>query len=334
MQELPTRRSGGQIAAPKFDCRGPVVDLKLCTRPERGFSLPASATYVAWLTPIPWVPHPMFQFDDNPEFNKLLAGRCDIDLVQFMLELAADAYPDLDRIGCMLEIDRLAVTCADQASARSHERERLMAISRLLYGVEGFYGNRDAYYEPQNSYLNEVLARRCGLPISLGILYMAVAARTGLKMFGVNTPGHFMVGCCSGGEPLFVDPFTNGDVLDRAACKGRIEATMNQKDAVADEHFRAAAPIDIAARVLRNLKAAHALENRWPAVLRIQQRLAALLPQVPQERRDLGLVYLRIGQPHKALPALEQFLTVCGQDQAEALAPSIQAARRMVAELN
>ncbi|HEV3136511.1 MAG TPA: transglutaminase-like domain-containing protein, partial [Pirellulales bacterium] len=211
----------------------------------------------------------MLQFDDNPEFNKLLAGQPEIDLVQFLLELAADAYPDLDRIWCLLEIDRLGVACDDQSRSRRHERQRLTSISRLLYGVEGFHGNREAYYEPQNSYLNEVLARRCGLPITLGILYMAVAARTGLEMFGVNTPGHFMVGCCSEGEPLFVDPFTDGDVLDRAACKSRIELTLNQKGALADEHFRAAAPIDIAARVLRNLKAAHALEDRWPAVLRI-----------------------------------------------------------------
>ncbi|MBI3839205.1 MAG: tetratricopeptide repeat protein [Planctomycetia bacterium] len=276
----------------------------------------------------------MSELEGNPEFNKLLAGQRQIDLVQFMLELAADAYPDLDRVGCLLEIDRLGVACADQSCSRASARQRLTAISQMLYGVEGFHGNRDAYYEPQNSYLNEVLARRCGLPISLGILYMAVAVRTGLKMFGVNTPGHFVVGCCSGGEALFVDPFTNGDVLDCTACKGRIEATLGKKGAVVDEHFRAAAPLDIAARVLRNLKAAHALENRWPAVLRIQQRLTALLPQIPQERRDLGLVYLRLAQPHKALPVLEQYLTVCGQDQALALQPSISAARRMVAELN
>src|SRR5471030_107326 len=205
----------------------------------------------------------MCQFESNPEFSKLLSGRCEVDLVQLMLELAADAYPDLDRVGCLLEIDQLGVACGDVAAARKtcDVRGRLAAISQLLYEVEGFHGNRDDYYEPENSYLNEVLARRCGIPISLGILYMAVAARTGLKMFGVNTPGHFMVGCCSAGEPLFVDPFTNGDVLDRAACKGRIEATLNHKGAVADEHFRAAAPIDIAARVLRNLKAAHALED-------------------------------------------------------------------------
>jgi regulator of sirC expression with transglutaminase-like and TPR domain len=278
----------------------------------------------------------MAEFESNPEFSKLLAGRCEIDLVQLMLELAADAYPDLDRVGCLMEIDRLGVACGDRRATRGTRtaREDLMAISQLLYEVEGFHGNHEAYYEPQNSYLNEVLARRCGLPISLGILYMAVAARTGLKMFGVNTPGHFVVGCRHGNDLLFVDPFTNGDVLDRNACRCRIETKLGKKGAVCDDDFRPAAPIDIAARVLRNLKAAHAMQNRWPEVLGIQRRLAVLLPQVPQERRDLGLIYLRLGQPKKALPVLEQYLTVCGCDQAAALQPSMQAARRMIAELN
>ncbi|MEX0678127.1 MAG: transglutaminase-like domain-containing protein [Pirellulales bacterium] len=245
----------------------------------------------------------MTQFEANCEFDKLLAGRREIDLVQFMLEIAADAYPELDRVGCLLEIDRLGVACRDLCDGCASGRvpERLAAVSRLLYDVEGFHGNREAYYEPQNSYLNEVLARRMGIPISLGILYMAVAGRAGLKMFGVNTPGHFVVGCCSGGEPVFVDPFHGGDVLDQHACQRRIERMVGQKDVVRREHFRAAAPVDIAARVLHNLKAAHACEQRWPQVLRVQERLAALLPQIPQERRDLGLVYLRLGQPSKAL---------------------------------
>ena len=278
----------------------------------------------------------MPNFSTQTEFVKLLDGRCDIDLVGLMMELAADQYPDLDRVGCLLEIDRLGVACGDVAAARKtcDVRGRLSAISQLLYEVEGFHGNRDDYYEPENSYLNEVLARRCGIPISLGILYMAVASRTGLKMFGVNTPGHFVVGCCRGSDVLFVDPFSNGDVLDRDACKCRIEQVLEQKGTICDEHFRAAAPLDIAARVLRNLKAAYATQNRWPDVLGVQRRLAALLPQIPQERRDLGLAYLRLGQPTKALPVLEQYMAVCGSDQAAALKPSLQAARRMIAELN
>lgn len=278
----------------------------------------------------------MALFDGNPEFNKLLTGGCDVDLVQLMLELAADAYPNLDRVGCLVEIDRLGVACCDQLSRRRtcEPRERLLAISQQLYEVEGFHGNKEDYYDPLNSYLNEVLARRCGIPITLGILYMAVAARTGLKMFGVNTPGHFVIGCCCGGKLTFVDPFSNGDVLDRSECKCRIEQAVGQKGCVADEDFRAAAPLDIAARVLRNLKAAYAMQNQWACVLKVQQRLTACLPQIPQERRDLGLVYLRLGQPAKALPVLEQYMQVCGSQQADALRPSIQAAKRMIAELN
>jgi regulator of sirC expression with transglutaminase-like and TPR domain len=278
----------------------------------------------------------MTPYEANCEFGKLLAGRTEIDLVQFMLEVAADAYPDLDRVGCLMEVDRLGVACHDRIGrcACGDVAACLTQVSRLLYEVEGFHGNRDAYYEPQNSYLNEVLARRMGVPISLGILYLAVAGRCGLKMFGVNTPGHFVVGCCAGGRPLFVDPFNGGEVLDQAACQRRVEEAIGGQQPLGPEHFRAAAPVDIAARVLRNLKTAHAMQNRWSEVLPVQRRLAALLPHVPQERRDLGLVYLRLGQPCKALGELEPYLRSCGSQQAEALAPSIQAARRMLAESN
>jgi regulator of sirC expression with transglutaminase-like and TPR domain len=277
----------------------------------------------------------MTQYEANCDFGKP-SGRRGIDLVQFMLDIAADAYPDLDRVGCLMEIDRLGVACHDTIArcACGGVAARLAAVSRLLYEVEGFHGNREAYYEPQNSYLNEVLARRSGIPISLGILYMAVAGRGGLNMFGVNTPGHFVVGCSTGGEPLFVDPFNGGDVLDRQACQRRIEQALGNTGAVRHEDFRAAAPRDIAARVLRNLKAAHAYEHCWPRVLTVQRRLADLLPQCPQERRDLGLVYLRLGQPSQALNVWEPYLRICGSRQAAALAPSIQAARRMLAEAN
>jgi regulator of sirC expression with transglutaminase-like and TPR domain len=272
----------------------------------------------------------------NCEFGKLLAGNRDIDLVQFMLEIAADAYPHLDRVGCLVEIDHLGVACHDKIAGCHSEdvAARLAAVSRLLFEVEGFQGNREAYYEPQNSYLNQVLARRRGIPISLGILYMAVAARAGLKTFGVNTPGHFVVGCATAGEPLFVDPFNGGDVLDQPACRRRVEQMIGRRGVVTGEHFRPAASIEIAARVLHNLKAAHALENDWPQVLAVQRRLAALLPQCPHEKRDLGLVYLRLGQPNQALCVWQSYLKVCESGEADELAPSIKAARRMLVESN
>ena len=279
----------------------------------------------------------MVEFPADYEFGKLLAGRHDVDLVQLMLEFAEDAYPNLDRLACVMEIDRLSVACDPKsfvALKKPDVRTTLTAVSRVLYDLEGFHGNREAYYEPQNSYLNDVLTRRCGIPISLGILYMAVASRVGLKMFGANTPGHFVVGCQTESDVLFVDPFTNGDILDRAGCKQRIEQILRQAGAVANEHFRPASPVDVAARVLRNLKAAHAMSNRWHDALTVQRRLAALLPQFPQERRDLGLIYLRVGQPKLALKSLEEYRQHCGSEQTVALEASIRTAKKMIVELN
>ena len=279
----------------------------------------------------------MSDFSGDIEFRKLLAARQDIDLVQLMLELAADVYPHLDRLGCLLEIDRLAVLCEQPMAplvTAAQIRRQLTTISQVLYGIEGFHGNRDAYYDPDNSYLNCVLERRCGIPISLGILYMAVASRLGLRMFGVNTPGHFVIGCQTESENIYVDPFTAGDVLSRDECKQRIEESIGERGVVHSEHFRPAGHGDIAVRVLRNLKTAHAMANQWDHALTVQKRLTLLLPQFAQEQRDLGLIYLRAGQPTHALSLLEQYLSVCGNDQRAVLETSVRTARKMVAELN
>jgi regulator of sirC expression with transglutaminase-like and TPR domain len=253
-----------------------------------------------------------------------------------MLELAADKYPSLDRVGCLLELDRLGVECAAQPAFAGFGTvaERLAAISHVLYEVEGFHGNQESYYDPRNSYLNEVLSRRTGIPISLGIVYLSVAARAGLRLYGVNTPGHFVLGCRGGGELLFVDPFSGGEVLDRQGCARRVEEVLGEKDVLREEHLRPAPPRDIVARVLRNLKAAFALENNWQGALCAQTRLAALLPRCSDEQRDLGLIYLRAGHPNKALPLLEQSLGCCASEHTELLRASLRTARKLVAEMN
>ncbi len=278
----------------------------------------------------------MPNFSTETEFNKLLDGRCDVDLVGLMLELAADRYPDLDRVGCLLELDRLGVECAAQRAfcGFGTVADRLAAVSHVLYEVEGFHGDQENYYDPRNSYLNEVLARRTGIPISLGILYLSVGARAGLRLFGVNTPGHFVLGCRAGGETLFVDPFSGGEVLDRGACQRRIEQVLGESDVVRDEDLRPAPPRDIAARVLRNLKASFALSNDWQGALNVQTRLATLLPRSIDEQRDLGLIYLRAGHPNKAIPLLEQSLGCCSAENAELLRSSVRTARKLLAEMN
>ncbi len=275
-------------------------------------------------------------FAGDVEFQKLIQRREDVDLVRLMLEFCADAYPDVDSWGTMEEIERLGQLAAERlASPACHGAEKqLKAISRLLYDDEGYHGNESSYYDPRNSYLNEVLASRCGIPISLALVYMAVARRAGLDVYGVPTPGHFVLGCDTPRGTLYVDPFSGGDVLRRDACRRRIERIVGQTGAITDEHFHRATALEIALRVLRNLKAAYAMKNEWDSALPVQLRLAMLLPDVADEQRDLGLVYLRNGRAQPALALLENYVRACTAEQAKIVEPYLRSARRLVAELN
>jgi regulator of sirC expression with transglutaminase-like and TPR domain len=276
-------------------------------------------------------------FTDNPEFAKLLAHRDDgVDMVRLMLEFAGDAYPELNPrapIATITELGNQARAAVERAAEGGIEAQ-LAAVSELLYEQAGFRGNEESYYDPRNSYLNDVLARRLGIPISLAIVYAAVGRQAGLDLFGVGTPGHFVVGCRSVGETLYVDPFTDGAVLDEYSCRERIERVLGQSGVVTSDHFRPASAREVAARVLRNLKAAHAMRDAWPAALPVQLRLTALLPDVLDERRDLGLIYLRNGNPHPAVALLEEYVQASQGESAEAVRPFLQSARRMAAERN
>jgi regulator of sirC expression with transglutaminase-like and TPR domain len=275
-------------------------------------------------------------FAKDSRFRRLLDNQSEVDLVRLMLEFASDAYNDLDWLECLCEIDRLGQLALDRVArlADADLHERLAEVSRLLYEDEGFHGNRSTYYDPRNSYLNDVLSRRCGIPISLGILYTAVAGVAGLPVYGISTPGHFVLGCEEAGQRLFVDPFSDGDVLRFDQCVRRVESITGQSGTLRREHFRPASEREIAIRVLRNLKAAYALQNDWPTVLPVQKRLALLLPQAADEQRDLGLIYLRNGQSTAAVELLEAYARCTCPEQARQIEPYLRTARRMRAELN
>lgn len=278
----------------------------------------------------------MSSFANDPQFRRLLSDRTDVDLPQLMLELAADAYPQLDRSACLMELDRLGADCRRRLQAMPHAstQQRLLEISRQLYEVEGFHGNAADYYDPDNSYLNRVLERRTGIPISLGIVYLTVAARAGVTLFGTHTPGHFLIGCSEGNPPLFVDPFNQGKVLNESMVGRHLQSIVGENLTLTDDCLRPASVHTIMLRVLRNLK--HVLTDReaWTALLKVQRRLTAMFPIVPEERRDHGLVALRAGQPREAYTSLELYAKLCGGELDAEAQNSLKLARKMVAELN
>ncbi len=268
------------------------------------------------------------------QFQRLLAGEEHVDLVELLHEFAGDACPDLDRAACATELDRLGEEALLRAGARRSLRSRLTALSHFLYDEVGFHGNTDVHYDPRNSYLHEVLFRRTGIPISLAIVYLEVAAKAGIAMYGVGTPGHFVLGSQHAGETWYVDAFSGGTVLSPSACRARIEKLLDRPGALSESDFRPATCLEIAARVLRNLKAAYVVVDDWKQALLVQQRLTQLLAEVPSEQRDLGLMYLRLGHAQPGVRLLEHYAAQCSAQEREALAPYLRSGRRMLAELN
>ncbi len=271
----------------------------------------------------------MTTFDGSPEFNRLCRGEAGVDLVEILLEFAADVYPRLDGNWCRREIAQFAL----QAQCTLGEPEqRLRKVSEFLFDVEGFRGAEEDYYDPRNSYLNEVIRRRKGLPITLGILYMAVARPSGLNVFGIAAPGHFVLGCPCAHGTLYIDPFYGGEVLDRASCVRRISKVTGPL-AMSGVHLEPAGNLEIVARVLRNLKLACAHRGDWRKALPVQRRLAELLPDYAGERRDLGLILLKAGCGWESLRYLQDY-AANHPEESEQLAPFLRAAQRAAAEMN
>lgn len=281
------------------------------------------------------MPRVPFPFADDPEFLRLLRGDGEPDLTRLALELARDAYPDLDVGGHLARIDELAGRVRDRCPEGAKVRHILGQINWVLYVEEGFRGNVEDYADPRNSYLNDVLDRKLGIPISLSVLYLAVAERLGLAMSGVNAPGHFLIRTGRGESALFVDPFHEGSFLDRDGCE-RVASRALGRPVQLDED--ALAPCDvrtIVARILRNLKAAYLHEHDFVAAVPVLRRLVALVKGDADERRDLGIACVHAGFAGEAIGHLSAYLAARpSAADARDVSALIGAARREVAGQN
>lgn len=164
--------------------------------------------------------------------------------------LARTVLPATAAGECAAELDRLAARCRELIAEPATARERCRVLNRVLFHEEGFRGNTENYTDPLNSFLPEVLERRKGIPISLGIVYLLVAQRIGLELEPVGMPGHFLVGCFSEGQPFFVDAFEQG------AFRGTAELLLLLRSQGLEPSIADLAPTpvrEVLARCCRNL---------------------------------------------------------------------------------
>ncbi|MCA1691831.1 MAG: transglutaminase-like domain-containing protein [Actinobacteria bacterium] len=236
--------------------------------------------------------------DPTSRFAELVQGpESLVSLDRASLLIAAHAYPNLDVDAEVAALDDLATHCPEPT---------LEGWRRYLFEELRFTGNVEQYYDPANSFLNEVRRRRIGLPISLSVLGMEVGRRLGLGLVGVGMPGHFLIQHVDADPPVWVDPFAGGRVLDRAACEERFHVVNGASTPFLESYLDPVGPRAILARMLANLKAIYATRGNLEALAWVFALRLAIPGIPPLERRDLARVLGSTGQFVDAAEALEE----------------------------
>jgi len=249
-------------------------------------------------------------------FTQLL-GRDDkrIDLARACLMIAEDAYPGLDVERYLGEIERMAIRLRGRIPQTGGAEERVVALNQFLYEDLGYWGNTDDYYDPRNSYLNDVIERKTGIPITLSILYMELGRRIGLPLEGVSFPGHFLVRLRLRGGMLVLDPFAGGAPQSEDELRRRVKRVI--PDGVADDLPASELPLDqflepatnpqILSRLLRNLKGIYRETDKPERMLTVLNRMLLVTPDAAAELRDRGYLYQRLECYRAALKDLTDY---------------------------
>jgi regulator of sirC expression with transglutaminase-like and TPR domain len=237
-----------------------------------------------------------------------LVQRDPVPLDEAALAVAMEEYPSLDVEEYLVRLDGLGERVRGHSPGPLRAATALGALRRVLHEEEGLRGNEEDYYDPRNSFLNEVLDRKVGIPISLSVIWIEVARRAGLELQGVGFPGHFLAKYASpSGPEVFVDAFNGGEMLSAEECVARYRARTGGRDL--DRRFLAGvAPRQILSRMLQNLKRVYLERRDDVRTYAVLDRILLLSPDQIEAVRDRGLVAARLGGGVAAIQDLEAYL--------------------------
>ncbi len=250
-------------------------------------------------------------------------------LAEVSLLVAAEEYEDLDVEACLARFDRLAIRVERVGNRLGVES--IEALRIVLAEEQGFHGNLDDYYDTRNSFLNEVLDRRAGIPITLSVLYVEVARRLGLKADGVGFPGHFLVRIEQAAETRILDPFHGGTSLTLDDCAGLLARITGSQIPF---HARLLQPTpwrDIVYRLLANLKNIYLSEPQdFRRGLAVLDRMLLVRPDSLAEVRDRGLVRYRMENYREATADLERFVHAAEHEDSHLPREQVEAIKRLL----
>jgi len=245
------------------------------------------------------------------DFAALVAAGERTDLARAALTIARIAYPTLDPDPSLRELDTLAAAVRPRLFPDAAPDVAARELSAYLFGERGFRGNRDEYYDPRNSYLNDVLTRRTGIPISLSVVFIETGARLGLAIEGVGFPGHFLVRVPTATGALILDPFFGGRAIDDAELLSRYRALHGEDvSALPRDALETTGTLAILTRMLRNLLRIYLERKESPHALAAADLLLVLAPDSPDELRIRGLLYEELECFGPALDDVRRYLTI------------------------
>lgn len=238
-----------------------------------------------------------------------------INLAEAALAIANTEYGSLDPAPWLASLDRLAARV--KAGPELSTLANIAAINKVLFEEEGFCGNSEEYDDPRNSFLNDVLERKKGIPITLSLVYTEVARRRGLPLVGVGFPGHFLVKHPGPPAEILIDPYHSGSILAQADCAALLKTHFGADAELKPEYLAASSRKQILARMLNNLKGSYFRRTNYPKVLTMIELALATGEDMLSNLRDRGMVYFAMKRYADAAKELKAYLAIGAKDDPE-----------------
>lgn len=238
-----------------------------------------------------------------------------IDLAKAALLIAQSEYPNLHIPDYLSLLDKMATEVKTFLPSSSYPLKIIKGINQYLFDHLKFRGNLQNYYDPCNSFLNDVITRRKGIPISLSIIYLEIAKRINFEMMGIAMPGHFLIKPNFPDGEIFVDPFHQGEILFPQDCEERL-SQVYQRPMTLQAHFLD--PVNqkqILHRMLTNLKLIYLQQQQLEKALKFITAILMVVPSSYQEIRDRGLIYYQLGELTQARYDLENYVNLANDAQ-------------------
>jgi regulator of sirC expression with transglutaminase-like and TPR domain len=258
-----------------------------------------------------------------------------IDLIRGALTIARTEYPHLEIEEYAARIESMAARAASLSPA-SDTQSLMAAVNKVVFDQANLKGNREDYYDPRNSFLNDVLDRGLGIPITLSIIYMEVANRVGLPLSGVGMPGHFLLKhCAEDGQERLIDCFNRGDIVSRQDCQMRLDEIYSGEMKLRPEFLHTISRRQILTRMLNNLKTVYLSTRNFRKALPLADLVLVIYPRSAEDLKQRALLRYSMGLQTLAGEDLEQYLKMSpNASDAEEIKQMSLSIRRMMALRN